>query len=184
VFRNGRNEFASRGGDARAAPNPVVVITDHVNDIGPINELLGQDALVVLAPRVEAAAQLMRGEPEALQPEQEAPQPEQDVIEVGDLAINLSAHDVRWRDIPLPLSEQEISILSCLGRQVGYAFSFAELFQLVWGTSALVDPAVLHSAVQRIRRKLAAAQVAVPIESVRGYGFRLGASQATRNPQG
>jgi DNA-binding response OmpR family regulator len=146
-----------------------VVVTSRVDDVEPINNLLEQDALVILAPRVESAAQLVRQEPG---PEQPGP----DLIQIGDLTINLSEHSVRWRGRYLGLSEQEISILACLAGRPGHALSFAEMFRHVWGASGRIDRTVLHSAVQRLRRKLAAARATIAIESVRGYGFRLSGS--------
>jgi DNA-binding response OmpR family regulator len=170
------HEFSDHGGPGQAL-GPVVVVTRRVDDVKPINELLERDTLVVLAPRVESAAQFVRQEPVPPQPgpPQQGPhQPVQSLIEIGDLTINLSEHSVRWRGTYLDMSEQEIGILACLAGRAGHALSFAEMFRHVWGTSGRVDRAVLHSAVQRLRRKLAAARATIAIQSVRGYGFRLG----------
>lgn len=95
------------------------------------------------------------------------------VILFDQLEIDTAARRVRWAERPLPLSGQELELLALLAARAGRAFSFTELFAGVWGAHYRVDPLVAHSAVRRLRRKLAAAAAGVAIESVRGYGFRL-----------
>lgn len=99
-----------------------------------------------------------------------------EIIRYVDLEIDLGMHLARWRKRAINVSERELSLLSILARKAGYAFSFSELTTQVWGPKYRVDRSVLHSAMQRLRTKLASAHADVVIESVRGYGFRLAAS--------
>jgi two-component system, OmpR family, response regulator MtrA len=172
-------------------PAAVVVMTDCVSDVQQINELLGNHVFVLLTPQVPVAVRRVQAETGACAPDQE-------VVGVGHLEIDLGEHNVRWQGRRLDLSEHEIGILACLAESAGRAYSFIDLFRRVWGSSCHIDPAVVHSAIQRLRRKFAAARVTVTIESVRAYGFRLtcpsrivpvarasvDASHATRRPHG
>lgn len=156
----------SRITQAGEAPTAAVVVTDHVSDVEEINDLLGNGVLVLLTPPFAAA-------PRPVLAEAAFSGPGKRVISVGHLEIDLGEHNVRWHGRRLDLSEQEIGILTCLANRAGRAYSFLDLFGHVWGTSQHIDPAVVHSAIQRLRRKFAAANVTVAIESVRAYGFRL-----------
>jgi len=89
------------------------------------------------------------------------------------LEIDIARRRARWAHHPLDLSGQELDLLALLAGRAGHALTFAELFARVWGLDYPVDATIAHSAVRRLRRKLAAAGAGVEIESVRGYGFRL-----------
>jgi two-component system, OmpR family, response regulator MtrA len=155
------------GDQERAYPNAVIMVTAQVDDVEAINELLERDTPVVLVPRAESVARLVRGQVKEREPARTG-------FEVGDLTIDLDKHAVYWRGVQVALSEQEINILICLARRPGHAYSFTEIFREVWGTSDHMDIMILHSAIQRLRRKLSAAHVSVRVQSLRGYGFRLG----------
>jgi hypothetical protein len=149
-------------------PTPVNVValtTNWVSDVEEINKLLSNGVLVLLTPSGNLAIEPRRREPDA--------RTEAEIVRIGQLEIDLGEHSVRWQGSCIDLSEREITILACLGQDVGRAYSFADLFQRAWGSSCRIDALVIHSAIQRIRRKFAAAKVPVTIESVRGYGFRI-----------
>lgn len=99
-----------------------------------------------------------------------------EIIRYVHLEIDLGMHLARWRKKPINVSERELSLLAILAGKAGHAFSFRELTTEAWGPKYRVDPPVLHSAMRRLRVKLALAHADVVIESVRGYGFRLGAN--------
>jgi two-component system, OmpR family, response regulator MtrA len=145
--------------------NAVALTTNSVSDVEEINRLLRNGVVVLLTPAGGLAIEPGRREPDAAAAAE--------TVLIGQLEIDLGKHSVRWRGGCIDLSEREIAILACLGRDVGRAYSFADLFRRAWGSSCHLDALVIHSAVQRIRRKLAVAKVPVTIESVRGYGFRI-----------
>ncbi len=143
----------------------VALTTGRLSDVEEINKLLSDGVLVLLTPVTQTAATPQRGDSSLMAAAE--------VVRVGQLEINLVDHVVRWQGNGLDLSEREIAILACLGRDIGRAYSFAELFKRAWGNSCHIDTLVIHSAIQRIRRKLADSRVPLTIESVRGYGFRI-----------
>lgn len=93
---------------------------------------------------------------------------------VGNLLIDLTEHRVLMGQLELPISERELAILAALCEEPGRARTFAELATATPGDGAwLGDTELVHSAIKRLRRKLAKAGAEAIIESVRGYGFRL-----------
>ena len=96
------------------------------------------------------------------------------VLQVGDIRLDPATHTV-WRGaIVLPLTAREFSLLHHLMLQSGAVVTRTELLEHVWdahyeGTSNVVD---VHLA--NLRRKLDLPGSPVPLETVRGVGFRLG----------
>lgn len=133
------------------------------------NHLQDRDMVVVVVVVAAAAANL----PAALRQKKMQNGTDPGVIRLDQLEINLDKRHVRWDGQPLSVTGQEISLLALLAGKAGRAFSFRELFTQVWGAEHSIDRSVAHSAMRRLRRKLASVGAEVAIESVRGYGFRL-----------
>ncbi len=98
-----------------------------------------------------------------------------------DLHVDHPAHCVRWNGDPLPLTELEFRVLSCLGADPGHARSYRELRRVGWGECPDLgdDAYVVRAVVQRMRRKLSRAGVRMRIVAVRGFGLRLEAEMET-----
>ncbi|MFC9969509.1 winged helix-turn-helix domain-containing protein [Spirillospora sp. NPDC127200] len=148
----------------------VIVVAEHLADVESINELLRFDSAVVVVRAVEHAARWMAQE--------HAPAPAAgpgggEHVRVGRLEIRPGERRVLWGGRPLELSQQEVGILTCLAGAPGRAYSFKEITEAAWGCAHRIEPTVVHSALRRLRRKLAEAGAQVGIESVRGYGLRL-----------
>jgi DNA-binding response OmpR family regulator len=74
----------------------------------------------------------------------------------------------------LDLSMTEFSLLGCLFEQPGTAVSRNDLLDRVWGIdSEEIETRVTDETVRRIRQKLKAADSAVKITAVWGYGYKL-----------
>ena len=146
----------------RAGITSVVFVVDDIERVDYINDLLQRDTVVVLAPRADLAADLVRAE-----------QPAVAVIRIGNVEIDLDGRLVHCDGRPLALTEQEFGILHCLARQPRRAYSFEEILANVWRLTACATPAIVHSAIRRLRGKLDLAGASLRIESARGYGFRL-----------
>ncbi|MFD3423068.1 winged helix-turn-helix domain-containing protein [Streptomyces decoyicus] len=147
-----------------------VVVTESVDDIEQLNELLHSNLPVLLVRDLDQARRLMDGEP-AAGSATDTPRPAR--LRVGRLEVRPEEQRALWRGAPLELTAQEIGLLGCLAGHGGSVASYRELVQDVWGASCGVDTTVIHSAVRRLRRKLEKAGVDVEIESVRGYGLRI-----------
>jgi len=149
-------------------PTPLVIFVGPIARHFPLaRDLILAGSVVVLAPTVESVKNWL-GEhlPDG------ADQPNADVVEIGRLVVDRSAHRAVWGELLLPLTEQELQLLGALADPPRRAWSFDELLLRVWGTR-LGGRATVGAAVRRLRRKLDAAGATVRIEAVRGVGFRL-----------
>ncbi|BDH09955.1 winged helix-turn-helix domain-containing protein [Streptomyces hygroscopicus] len=147
-----------------------VVVTETVDDIEQLNELLHSNLPVLLVRDLDQARRLMEGEPPA---GSGTGTPRPAPLRVGRLEIRPEEQRALWRDAPLELTAQESGLLGCLAGHGGSVASYRELVQDVWGASCGVGTTVIHSAVRRLRRKLEKAGVDVEIASVRGHGLRI-----------
>lgn len=159
-----------------SSPHLVVIVGYTVREWSRIAEWLAAGAVVVLAPSLEAGRRWLAG---ALDDEDGAA-PRQAPVRLGQLEIDLTAHQARWIDASLDLTKQELRILTALAEEPGRAWTFADLCVRVWGGPFHGDDAALRSAIKRLRKKLDRAEVEVAIESIRGVGFRLAPDSALR----
>jgi len=92
---------------------------------------------------------------------------------VGLLAIDRDQRAASTPSGRIPLTEQEVDLLLALAEAPGRRLAFRELDMRVWGDRHRRDTQRIRSAIKRLRRKLAAADVCCAVQAVRGYGFRL-----------
>jgi DNA-binding response OmpR family regulator len=102
-----------------------------------------------------------------------APQQEQLVISVGDLVIDLLAHEVKMAGQAVELTKREYDLLLYLARCGGRAVSRERILQNAWGATIEVTPNAVDVYVGYIRKKLQALGPSPTIKTVRGVGFRL-----------
>jgi two-component system phosphate regulon response regulator PhoB len=94
-----------------------------------------------------------------------------EVIRIGDIAINRSAHTVSVGDQPLDLTPTEYKLLTLLAERRGRVQARANLLQSVWEASPDIQTRTVDMHVQRLRTKLGRAGDL--IETVRGFGYRI-----------
>ncbi len=92
----------------------------------------------------------------------------------GDLIVDLSSRRVSFEGTPLNLTDLEFRVLAALMTRPGRAWSFNDLRRTGWGDGPDLcgDDQTVRALVQRLRKKLLAAQVPIAIEAVRSFGFR------------
>jgi two-component system response regulator MtrA len=180
----------SRGSVSKPLPPFVILVGEAARDHQRIDQLLDTGSVIVLGPTGESVdAWLRRG----LLARNKHQLPHV-LIRVNQLQIDLTERRARWADKPLALTEHELDMLAMLAEDPERACTFGELLAKVWGENFYGDPYMVHSAVKRLRKKLARAGADLTIQSVRGVGFRLsgrlrlrrfvtGRWRADRNPQ-
>ncbi len=152
---------------------PLVVLVGKPSEIhGQIDQVLQTRAVLLIAPTSEDARLWLK----ALEDSPEectslAP------IQAGDLEVDLAIHRASWRGEILPLTENELQILSLLDSVPRRAWSFGEILKEVWGDTYRGDSSLVRSAIKRLRRKLARAGGELRVEAVRGVGFCLAACE-------
>jgi len=96
------------------------------------------------------------------------------VVEFGDIAINTDTMQITCRGSELKLTITELSFLLYLMRNHDKAIARDELLSAVWEYDCEVETRVTDDTVKRLRKKLVDANSNVSVETVRGYGFRIG----------
>ena len=98
-----------------------------------------------------------------------------DVVRVGPILIDRSAHRVTVENAELDLTPTEFKLLITLAERRGRVQSRALLLEIVWDAAPDIQTRTVDMHVQRLRTKLGAAGEL--IETVRGFGYRLRAAQ-------
>jgi DNA-binding response OmpR family regulator len=151
---------------------PVLMLTARGDELERVRGLqAGADDYVVkpfgkqeLVARVQA---LLRRAGQA------APQDEQERYADAYLSIDWGQRSVRVGDREVQLTPLEFRLLSTFVRNPKQVLSRGQLLELVWGDSYGVSGDQVKLYIGYLRRKLdPAAADAVPIETVRGFGYR------------
>ncbi|MEE2814099.1 MAG: response regulator transcription factor, partial [Actinomycetota bacterium] len=104
-----------------------------------------------------------------------APQAETEVLRVGDLTIDVDAHEVRRGTAPIALTPLEFQLLVALASKPQQVFSREMLLEQVWGYHYKADTRLVNVHVQRLRAKVELDPDNPRIvTTVRGVGYRAG----------
>jgi two-component system OmpR family response regulator len=93
---------------------------------------------------------------------------------VGDLELDPSTRRARRGDVPLPLTNRELSLLEFLMRRRGDVVTKRQILAHVWDYNFEGDPNIVEVYIARLRRKIDKPFDRLTIETVRGSGYRLG----------
>ena len=158
-------------GDASLSATPIIMLTARVEDHDKIVGLeIGADDYVTkpfnpreVVARVRAVLRRAQGEP--------APSR---LIHVGDVVIDLDAHQVEARGQPLQLTPTEFNLLQALAEHPGHALTRLELIEKGLGYSYEGLERTVDSHIKNLRRKLQeAGATGELIETVFGVGYRI-----------
>ena len=100
-----------------------------------------------------------------------------EVLKIGDISINRSAHAVTVGNEGVDLTPTEYKLLILLAERRGRVQARAHLLQSVWDAAPDIQTRTVDMHVQRLRTKLGPAGDL--IETIRGFGYRIrpGATQ-------
>jgi two-component system, OmpR family, response regulator len=90
-----------------------------------------------------------------------------------------SARPARSGAKSLDLTPTEWNMLECLMRHAGQALSRQQLLDYVWSYESDVQASMVDVYISYLRRKLGQAGRPDPIQTVRGVGYRLEASNGS-----
>jgi two-component system KDP operon response regulator KdpE len=76
------------------------------------------------------------------------------LIEIGDLAVDLEKHEVRFAGKPVHLTPHEFDLLRYLARNEGKLLTHRMILREVWGPAYGTESHYLHVYVSQLRRKL------------------------------
>ncbi|AGS34178.1 sensor kinase [Corynebacterium maris DSM 45190] len=96
-----------------------------------------------------------------------------EMIEVGDLSIDVAEHTVKRGDEEISLTPLEFDLLVQMARKPGQVFSREELLENVWGYRHASDTRLVNVHVQRLRAKIEQDPEEPQIVlTVRGVGYK------------
>ncbi len=102
-------------------------------------------------------------------------EPTDEQLELGDLKIDVSGHEVTRGDQLVALTPLEFDLLVALARAPWKVFSREELLEQVWGYRHAADTRLVNVHVQRLRSKIERdPENPSLVITVRGVGYRAG----------
>ena len=149
---------------------PVLLLTAHGQESDKVRGLHGgaDDYLTKPFGNRELAARV-----QALLRRPRAAQEQADVYDDGHLLVDFGSHEVSVNGAPADLTPTEFRLLAALIRHPGQTLSAEQLLELAWNDPFGVGPDRVKFGVMRLRRKLGQPATArLPIEAVRGFGYR------------
>ena len=97
------------------------------------------------------------------------------VIEVGDLVIDVAGHGVKRGDVSIPLTVLEFKLLVTLAKRPWQVFSREALLEEVWEYQHSADTRLVNVHVQRLRAKIEVdPENPEIVVTVRGVGYKAG----------
>ena len=154
----------------RASTVPVIIMTARDSDgaivlglrAGADDYLVKPVRKAVLMARIEAVMRRVRRTTGAA-PAATA------TVQAGPVTIDRERHEVSLHGVRQALTKTEFQILATLAARQGEAVSREELMLEIWGTAVIGRSRSLDFFMGQIRAKLAG----LPLQTVRGFGFRL-----------
>lgn len=92
-------------------------------------------------------------------------------VKIGNVMLDIAAHEAMVDGRGVALTHQEFALLKFLASNRGRVFSRQQLLERVWGVDYYGGSRTVDIHVRRLRMKLG--EDNVPIETVRGVGYKL-----------
>jgi DNA-binding response OmpR family regulator len=96
-----------------------------------------------------------------------------DVLEVGNLRLNLSTYELESGNECLVLSKVEFQLMELLMMNKGIFLSTEDLLTKVWGYDAETEIGIVWVYLSNLRKRLAKLQANVEIKAKRNIGYTL-----------
>ena len=96
-----------------------------------------------------------------------------DIIEIGNLSIDLEKFEVRVRGEVIELTLREFEVLKYLAQQPGQIVTRETLLEKVWGYEYYGDKRTVDVTIRRIREKIEEGSTPKILITKRGIGYYL-----------
>jgi DNA-binding response OmpR family regulator len=134
---------------------PILMLTAKSEEIDRVRGLeIGADDYVTKPFSVRELVARVKALLRRVQAERDAPPTVEPVVEVGDIALDLSRRRVTRAGTPLSLTVKEFELLALLARNPGRTYSRADLLNLVWGHQYEGYEHTVNSHINRLRAKI------------------------------
>lgn len=160
--------------DAKTKHIPVIILTAKTEEVDRVVGFeLGADDYVT---KPFSVRELILRVKAILKRSVDSPQQENNIsdMEVGDLRLNLDAHQAFVRDEEIALTALEFRLLKHLLDRRGRVQTRDQLLEEVWGYSSDVTTRTVDTHIKRLREKLLGAGDC--IQTIRGVGYRFARS--------
>lgn len=98
-----------------------------------------------------------------------------DMLTYGDLVVNKKRREITKDGAPISLTPTEYEVITYLIDNEDKAISRDELLRNIWEFDIkVIDTRATDDTMKRLRKKLVDIASSVKIETIRGYGFRIG----------
>jgi DNA-binding response OmpR family regulator len=95
-------------------------------------------------------------------------------LRVDDLSLDTSTHQVTRNREQIALTKKEYMLLEFLMRNTGHVLSRDTIIQAVWGYDGTTENNTLEAFVKLLRKKIDDGHSHKLIQTVRGFGYRIG----------
>ncbi|MDP2729649.1 MAG: response regulator transcription factor [Dehalococcoidales bacterium] len=100
-----------------------------------------------------------------------------EMMEIGNLRIDLPAREVTVAGKPVALRVKEFDLLAAFAQNIGIVLSREKLLEIVWGYDYYGETRTVDVHVKNLRDKLSASDVS--IETFRGTGYKMSPARST-----
>ncbi|HWI65801.1 MAG TPA: response regulator transcription factor [Symbiobacteriaceae bacterium] len=146
---------------------PIIMLTARSEDadvilgleVGADDYLVKPVSLRQVAARIRAVLRRSRPEP-----------PARDLLQFGDLTVDLVGHAVKQKGAEVPLTATQFKVLAVLARNPNRVFSRMQLMEAATGDYYDGYERTIDSHISHLRRKLGADEL---IQTVHGIGYKL-----------
>jgi DNA-binding response OmpR family regulator len=94
-------------------------------------------------------------------------------IRLGDLVMDQKAHILRRGERAIELTKKEWDLMEFFLRHPGQVLSRQEILDYVWSYESNVQPEMVDVYISYLRQKISLDSKKNPIETVRGFGYKL-----------
>ena len=99
-------------------------------------------------------------------------------LRVGLIVMDLNTHSLRRGDTPIELTKREWDMLEFFLRHPNQTLKRSEILDYAWSYDTQVKPELVDVYVSYLRQKLTLSGKKDPIQTVRGFGYKLEAENA------
>ena len=152
---------------------PVIMVTAKDSELDTVVGLeVGADDYVTKPYRIRELVARMRAVLRRA-PEGSVEVDRGDVIEIGDVLLDLARHELLVRGEQVPVPRKEFELLELLMSHAGRALTRGSLIDQVWGSDYVGDTKTLDVHIKRLRTKIEP-DPGTPsyITTIRGVGYR------------
>ena len=159
----------------RASDLPVIFLTSKDDEIDQVLGLrMGADDYItkpfsqrLLIERIRAVLR-RRDKPSAETGEGDA-----EILQRGELTLDPTRHQCRWKNEAVDLTVTEFLLLQCLARRPGHVKNRDQLIDAAYGDNIYVDDRTIDSHIKRMRKKFKMHDKNfAKIETLYGVGYR------------